>query len=114
MFIALNLFSALSFLGYGISCVGSGHMVTEFRRYGLAKFRVLTGTLQILGAIGLLIGLWLPWVGIFASGGLALQMLLGFGVRLSIRDPIHLCLPALFYCVLNAWLLFQYIDQTRL
>ncbi len=111
MFTAFNLFSALSFLGYGISCVATVHMVQEFERYGLAGYRKLTGVLQIFGATGLLIGFWVPWIGVLASGGLALQMLLGFGVRLKIKDPFHLCLPSFSFLLLNAWLCAQFLNR---
>ncbi len=111
MFLALNLFCAISFLGYGFSCLTSEHMVREFERFGLARFRRLTGTLQLLGGAGLLVGLQFPVVGAIASGGLALQMLLGFGVRLKIRDRLLLCLPALIFLVLCALLCSLYLGQ---
>ncbi len=111
MFFALNLFCTVSFLGYGFSCLTSEHMVREFERFGLAKFRLLTGTLQLIGGAGLLIGLQLPVVGAIAAGGLALQMLLGFGVRLKIRDRLVFCLPALIYLVITALLCSLYLDK---
>lgn len=111
MFILISLFCALSFLGYGISCLASSHMVREFERYGLSRFRRLTGILQFAGGLGLLAGFQFPLLGAFAAGGLALQMLLGFGVRLKIRDPFLRCLPAFLYFALNAYLLAQFLSQ---
>lgn len=99
----------MSFMAYGASCLTTGHMVREFERYGLPQYRQLTGILQLLGAIGLLAGLWLPLIGAVAAGGLALQMLVGFGVRLKIRDPFLLCIPAFAYLVINTWLCVQFI-----
>ncbi len=100
----IMLVCALSFLGYGLSCLYSPHMVVEFRRYGLAGFRKLTGTLQLLAATGLFLGFLLPWAGGIAAGGLALQMACGLGVRIKIGDPWYLCLPAATYLLLCAWL----------
>ena len=111
MFLTLNLFCAVSFLGYGFSCLSSEHMVREFRRFGLARFRRLTGTLQLLGGTGLLVGLQFPVVGAIAAGGLAVQMLLGFGVRLKIRDRLVLCLPALIYLLLCGLLCNLYLSK---
>jgi hypothetical protein len=74
---ALAWFSALSFLGYGISCLFTRHMRREFDRFGLARYRAVVGLTQVLGAAGLLIGIRAPVTGLIASGGLALQMLLG-------------------------------------
>ena len=48
MFDFFCLFSAIAFLVYGPCCVLSGHMVVEFERYRLARFRKITGYLQIL------------------------------------------------------------------
>lgn len=100
----LLLVCALSFLGYGLSCLFSPHMVAEFRRYGLSKYRSITGILQLLAACGLAIGIALPWVGGVAAAGLALQMACGLGVRIKIGDPWFKCLPAATYMVLCGWL----------
>ena len=111
MFLILNLFCALSFIGYGASCLVAAHMVREFERFGLPHFRKLTGILQLLGAVGLLIGLQFPTIGALAAGGLALQMLAGFGVRLKIRDPFLRSIPAFAYLLINAWLCVQFLEQ---
>lgn len=111
MFSLLNLFCAISFMGYGVSCLVTDHMVREFERYGLPRYRVLTGLLQLMAAVGLIAGFRFPLLGALAAGGLALQMLLGFGVRLKIRDRFLLCLPALVYLVISAWLGMQFVGE---
>lgn len=98
------LFTALSFLGYGLSCLYSAHMIVEFQRYGLPQFRRLTGALQVLAAFGLFIGLLIPWVAGVAATGLALQMACGLAVRIKIGDAWYLCLPAGAYFLICAWL----------
>ncbi|MEP4077218.1 DoxX family protein [Haloferula sp.] len=108
MFHALLVFCALSFLCYGTGCLVGDHMVREFKRYGLQRFRKLTGLLQILGAIGLLVGLLEPLIGAIAASGLAVLMLLGFGVRLKIRDGFLLSLPSLLYLAVSAWLCSEF------
>ena len=87
------------------------YMVQEFERYGLPQFRKLTGVLQLLGASGLLAGLQFPLIGAMAAGGLAFQMLIGFGVRVKIRDSFIRSIPALAYLIFNAWLCSQYLGQ---
>lgn len=101
---ALILFSALSFLAYGVTCIGSAHMKREFQRYGLARQRVWVGSLQLLAALGQLVGLSLPWIGLSASIGLAAMMLVGVLVRLRIKDRLVMIFPAFFYMILNAYL----------
>jgi hypothetical protein len=104
IFPAVLLFSAISFLCYGVSCLLTVHMKQEFDRFGLARFRQLTAVLQLVGALGLLAGFALPILGCVAAAGLALQMLLGFAVRLKIRDGVIQSSPALFYLGVNLYL----------
>ncbi len=79
-------------------------MQQEYARYGLTRFRNLVGGLQLLGAVGLLVGLHQPWAGLMGSGGLALLMMLGVGVRIKIKDSLLQTLPAFAYMILNAYL----------
>ena len=112
MFDFFCLLTAIAFLVYGPCCVFSGHMVVEFERYRLARFRKITGYLQILGAVGLLIGyLGTPIVGLLASLGLSIQMLLGFGVRLLIRDSLLQCLPSFSFMMINVGLVFGFVNR---
>jgi ABC-type antimicrobial peptide transport system permease subunit len=53
----LVLISSFSFFSYGVAFFTSSKMKEEFIRFGLAKFGTLTAVLEILGALGLLIGL---------------------------------------------------------
>lgn len=102
--------SALSFFVYGTSCVFTRHMRLEFERFGLARQRVIVGWTQLAGAVGLLLGFHLPGAGALAAGGLAVQMLLGVGVRLVIRDTLWQAMPAAFYLVLNAYLCVVFLQ----
>lgn len=104
MNLALILFSALSFLGYGLACFFSTHIRREFDRYRLGSQRALVGALQLGAVLGLLAGLHLPGLGRAAAGGLALMMLVAVGVRIKIKDTFLQTTPALFYLTLNTYL----------
>jgi hypothetical protein len=104
MILYLTWFSAISFIGYGCSCIYNQHMVVEFQRYKLERYRVLTGLLQIAGAAGLMLGLMTPIIGIIASAGLAILMGVGFGVRLRIRDSALRASPSFIYMCINIYL----------
>lgn len=104
MNLTLSLFSAVSFLGYGLGCFFLAHLKKEFDRYGFGPQRVLVGALQVSAAIGLVAGYYLPWVGVLSSGGLALMMLIAVGVRIKIKDTLIQTIPALFYLALNTYL----------
>jgi hypothetical protein len=99
--LACMLFSAVSFLFFGYSCLTSLFMRQEFERYGLAKYRRLTGTLQIIGALCLLGGLFYLPLAITGAAGLMVLMLLGLAVRIRLRDSFIQSTPALFYALLN-------------
>ena len=102
-----NGISIALFLYYGAACLLANGMVEEFERYGLSRFRRATGALEVLGAIGLLVGyLFLP-LSILSAGGLSVLMLLGLGVRVKVRDSIQEMLPAVFLLLVNAFIVIQ-------
>ena len=91
----------ISFLVYGIRCFFVEAMVFEFKRWGLAHLRYITGSLEVLGALGLIVGQWIPWIGFLAAGGLSLLMLCGLFVRIRIKDSLLQTLPAVVYLVVS-------------
>jgi uncharacterized membrane protein YkgB len=106
---AIILFSALSFLVYGTGCFSSQNLRDEFVRYGFSRERRLIGFLQICGSLGLIAGMWLPWLGKGGAGGLAVMMLVAVLVRFRIRDSFLKTTPAIFYFFVNTYLaLFAY------
>ncbi|TRO66485.1 DoxX family protein [Christiangramia sabulilitoris] len=101
----LVIFSSGSFLFFGVSCFFTEHMRNEFIRYGLGKQLKLVGSLQIAGAIGLGLGyLYLLELSILAASGLMVLMILGFGVRLKIRDTFLQSSPSILYALINAYI----------
>jgi hypothetical protein len=107
------IFSALSFFGFGLGCFYSKVMAKEYQRYGLSAYRSLNGYLQLLGGIALLLGFQWPIMGILGSGGLSLLMLLGFFVRLRLKDSFLQSFPSFFYMVLNAFILVAWLQHGR-
>nr|WP_297798532.1 DoxX family protein [uncultured Eudoraea sp.] len=79
-------------------------MHREFQRFGLTNFRKLTGILQLLGATGLLIGFIYPLMTVIASAGLAILMLLGFFVRIKIKDGLLVSFPAFAFMLINLYI----------
>jgi uncharacterized membrane protein YphA (DoxX/SURF4 family) len=103
----LIIASAVCFLFYGISFLFHSGMKEEFHRYGLDKFRKLIGFLQLLGSAGLLVGFaWRPAL-TFASAGLCVLMLIGFGTRLKMKDGFWVSMPSLIFMLLNLWICIQ-------
>lgn len=102
----LVLISATSFLWYGLQCLFNLQMRDEFERFGLSKYRIITGILQITGAVALYLGFLYPVLFLIGSAGLSLLMLLGVGVRLNIKDPWTVAIPAMVLMFLNAIIFF--------
>ena len=102
-YIVLVLFSVVSFIIYGSLLFVSPKMQNEFKRFELEKFTALTGILELLGGIGMLIGLKVGLILLISSGGLAMLMLLGFVVRIKIKDGFWLSFPSLFFMLLNLY-----------
>jgi uncharacterized membrane protein YphA (DoxX/SURF4 family) len=110
----LNLllwFSSISFLFYGVGCFTIRFMVEEFDRYGIPQFRKLTGVLQLLGALGIIVGFWMDYLQIISTLGLSLLMLFGVITRIMIKDGLIKTLPALSYSLLNGYLCFELIQN---
>lgn len=78
-------------------------MADEFKRFGLPSFfNFLTGAFEIVGAIGMLIGIWIPVVALWAGlllGGTMLAAALTLIVLA--RDPFKKAIPALVLFVLS-------------
>ena len=90
------LLSSLSFIFYAISYFVGTNMKNEFKRFNLEKLGLLVIILEILGALGLLVGIWYKPLLIFSAAGLALLMLLGVIVRFNLKDSLWITIPALF------------------
>jgi len=86
-------------------------MIVEFERFGFKKLRILTGILEILGGMGLLVGvIWNPLL-IFSSLGLTSLMLVAFGVRVRLKDGILESTPSLILMLMNLSILIFSIKQ---
>ncbi|OGX81622.1 DoxX family protein [Hymenobacter coccineus] len=96
--------SSLSFLGYGIAYFMSPKMKEEFKRFGLERVGVIAIIFELLGALGLLVGLKYNLILLISSGGLALLMFLGVAVRIKVKDGLLVSLPAFTFMLVNAYI----------
>ena len=105
----LALASGLSFVHYGTAILSETRLEQEFSRYGLSDVRRLVGVLEILGGVGVIVGLVVAPLGALAALGLAVLMMLGIVVRIRLRDAPRLMAPAALLCVLNAALVVLFV-----
>lgn len=109
MTLAYHVLTVLSiglFLAYGFSSLFADGMVTEFERFGLSPYRRLIGSLEVLGAFGLLVGYRLPLLQLLSAVGLATLMLLGIITRQRARDSLLDTAPAAALLLVNAFIAF--------
>ena len=82
-------------------------MLSEYARWGYKNQRILLGCLQLLGGIGLLVGIVNPILLSVASFLLTFMMITAIFVRIKIKDSTVQMLPAIFYTVLNFVILYN-------
>lgn len=103
------LLNSLFFLFYGLQCLVSDKMALEFKRFGLPDSqRLFTGILQLLGAIGMFMGLFMPIIGLLASGGLALMMFVAFLIRMKTGDDFIESAQSLIFLIVNSWISWSF------
>ena len=75
---------------------GASNMKEEFAAYGLPAWSVaVVGTLKILCALGLLVGIFLPVLVLPSAALLGVLMLGALAMHLKVKDKPHRSIPAL-------------------
>ena len=100
----LEIFSSVSFLIYGFLSFKSDRMINEFERWNISKFRLIVGISQLMGGFGLIFGFFIPIFTVISSLGLSLLMLLGFVLRIFVKDGLIRSLPSLLYLIINSYI----------
>ncbi|WP_188067531.1 DoxX family protein [Brevibacillus brevis] len=100
--IVLQVVVAIFFVFTGTKII-SGKMANEFDRFGLPPiFNFLTGFIEIISSIGLIIGIWFSIAALLSGLLLGVTMLVAAFILLVIaRDPFLKAIPALVLCILS-------------
>jgi len=101
------LFTAISFVIYGYSSFMSKRMISEYSRWGFADQRKIIGFFQLLGGIGLLVGIKVNILLFITSLSFIIMMLFAIIVRIKIKDGIVEILPAITYLFLNIMIFYK-------
>ena len=94
-------FTGISFIIYGINSFFSKKMISEYERWGYKNQRIILGTCQLFGGLGLFVGLSIPPLLTVTSFLLVCMMLTAVFVRVKLKEKIGKMLPAILYFVLN-------------
>lgn len=109
LLVTLVLISALAFIYYGGETLFATPPRGEYDRYGMPRLRVFAGSMQLLGAAGLVVGLRFTAIGVAAAAGLTLMMVLGLVVRYRVHDAPRLMVPAGTLATINGVLLVLFL-----
>ena len=105
----LIYFSSFSFIFYSINSLYSKRLITEFERWGYAKFRYLIAFFQFLAGIGFIIGIYFTSLITIVSFLLSVMMFVAIYVRIKIKDNFIQIFPAIFYTLLNLIIFYNSI-----
>ena len=103
------IFTAVSFIIYGYSSFISRRMKSEYARWGYNNQRKIVGSLQLLGGIGLILGLQINVLLITTSFCFIMMMTMAIFIRVKIKDNITDVLPAITYLFLSILIFYNSI-----
>lgn len=87
----------------GAKLAGASSMRTRAAHLGVPWWTyVVIGGLEVLAAIGLIAGVWLPLLGAAAAAGLVLLMIGAIVMHIHAGEPVRSTLPALIVGLLAA------------
>ncbi|SDT37974.1 DoxX-like family protein [Paenibacillaceae bacterium GAS479] len=111
--IVLQSWLLFSMAFFGVSKItGAQHQVELFDSIKLPQwFRVITGYVQIVGAVGLVIGYWYPGVAAWSAVLIGAMMLVAVATHLRVKHPIGKMIPALLNLFIAVAVVILYADQ---
>ena len=111
LFQILSVLTALSFLYYGAACMMSSSMKEEFERFGVQRLRIVIGILELMGGVGLLVGIAVPVFGFLAATGISLLMAIVVVQRIQQGDTWVQMAQAALFAGISLWLaLFGFLQ----
>ena len=84
---------------------GAGSLKKEFQAYGLStRFMYLVGTVKVLAATGLLLGIWYPALVQPSAGILAFMMIGAVSMHIKVRDSFKRAVPSLLMLLITLFI----------
>ncbi|MGG1638371.1 DoxX family protein [Paenibacillus sp. NRS-1760] len=105
------LLFSMAFFG-GSKIVGAKHQVELFDSIKLPQwFRVITGYVQIVACIGLIVGYWYAEIAAWTALLVGVMMLLACLTHLRVKHPIGKIFPAILNLLIAAAVVLLYADE---
>jgi hypothetical protein len=111
--IVLQSFLILYFVFSGVSKIAGVKYWDEiFKHLGIPPwFRVVTGFVQLVGAVVLIFGYWFTGAVAWAGIWLGINMLLACLAHFKVKDPIGKAVPAFVFAVISTVLIIINADD---
>ncbi|MBB3109648.1 putative membrane protein YphA (DoxX/SURF4 family) [Paenibacillus phyllosphaerae] len=105
------LLFSMAFFG-GSKIAGAKHQIELFESIQLPQwFRLITGYLQALGAIGLVIGYWDAGFAAWSAIGIGIMMLVAIVTHLRVKHSLGKTFPAILNLLIALAVVLLYADE---
>lgn len=107
--IIIQILLGIFFLMTGFN-IASGKMAEEFKRFGFSSFfNILTGSFEIIGAIGMIIGIWVPIVALLAGFILGGTMIVAaFTLIVIAKDALIKAIPSIILSLISLFIAYYH------
>ncbi|MFC5529827.1 DoxX family protein [Cohnella yongneupensis] len=91
---------------------GAKHQVDLFNSIKLPQgFRVITGIIQLIGSIGLIIGYWYPGIAAWTGVGICIMMLLACLSHIKVKHSFGTMFPAVLNLAIAIAVALLFADE---
>jgi len=90
--------------------IASGKMADEFKRFGFPPFfNLLTGSFELIGAIGMIVGIWVPVAALLAGLLLGGTMLVAAFTLIAVaKDPFNKAIPSIVLTLISLFIAYYH------
>ncbi|MDB5083212.1 MAG: hypothetical protein JWN30_98 [Bacilli bacterium] len=98
----IQIILGLLFLMAGVMKFAAKQQVEAFQKYGYPQwFRIVTGVVEVIGAVGLIVGIWNPMLATLAGLWLGVTMLGALITHIRLHDPVKVMITPIVLLILS-------------
>ncbi|MTT31808.1 DoxX family membrane protein [Terrilactibacillus sp. BCM23-1] len=101
IFLQIILGIMFTFLGFS-ALAGAKKALENFDHLKLPNwFRYLTGLVQLIGALSMIVGIWIPVLAAFGGLWLLITMIVAAALHFRVKQPLSSTVPAIVVGILS-------------